>query len=274
MDFYSFYTKNLGALSKVAFELFWAENYASCHSLLDQNIKVLGASNVGLYDLLLWHCAGLRTGVAAWDESIKIPRAPNAEELKNLFEYESSREKSLIDELDSSLGILHQPLVLNKAILVSAIGLRNNCRVAIETGTLMGASSYVFSGVFDMVETIEADASLHRSATTWLAHASKNVRCHLGNSASVIADLVKDTAMKKIFFLDAHFSGGPTSQQYGLCPLLEELEVIMEYARDSAVVIDDARLFGSGGYPTFNEIFSILPRGRKCTVEHDQLVIV
>ena len=274
MDFYSFYTKNLGALSEAAFGLFWTGDYASCHSLLDQNIKVLGASGVGLFDLLLWHCTGLRTGAAAWDESIKIPRPPSPDELKNLFEYESSREKSLLNELESSLGILHQPLVLNKAILVSAIGLRNDCRVAIETGTYMGTSSYVFSGVFDIVETIEADASLHRSAATWLAHAAKNVRCHLGNSASVIADVVKDTAMKKIFFLDAHFSGGPTSQQYGLCPLLEELKIIMECARDSVVVVDDARLFGSGGYPTFAEIFNILPRGKKCTIEHDQLVIV
>ena len=125
-----------------------------------------------------------------------------------------------------------------------------------------------------MVETIEADASLHRSAATWLAHASKNVPCHLGNSASVIADVIKDTGTKKIFFLDAHFSRGPTSQQYGLCPLLEELEIIMECARDSVVVVDDARLFGGGGYPTFAEIFNTLPRGKKCTVEHDQLVIV
>ena len=78
------------------------------------------------------------------------------------------------DENNIGKNILSQPNWLNKAIKAASIGIKHNCSRVIETGTFLGVSTYIFSGVFDEVITIEADEKLREVAKEWLAEKTNN----------------------------------------------------------------------------------------------------
>jgi hypothetical protein len=274
MDFYSFSKNRLGFLSDMTFHLFWIGRYEECFNILDRNAKEIGVSNLGMLDLLIWHHCGLRLGKQMWNDELTIPEAPNAKEILSLYTYQLSRENRSIKKGAFTKGILFQPSVLDKAVLAAYIGLSHGCDEVIETGTFLGGSSYIFSGPFTHVSTIEADEDLHESASSWLSKFTNNVRCFLGNSSQVLPQILPTLSSgKKLFFLDAHYSGGPTSSSYGNCPLMDELIYVTEMVQDYVIVVDDAREMGKTGFPTFEEIFRCVPRGRTCQIEHDQIII-
>jgi hypothetical protein len=275
MDFYNFYKNRLGSLSEAAFHLFWNRQYEKCFQLLDQKIRAIGISNTGMGDLLTWHHCGFRLGKNVWDDTFKIPDAPNANEIQSLYRYQESQELRAIKNTEKTKGILQQPMILDKSILAANIGLKHGCEEVIETGTFLGGSSYIFSGSFSKVSTIEADEELHKSSSQWLTKSTTNVMCYLGNSGKVLSEILASSRIsKKLFFLDAHYSGGPTTGVYGACPLINELINITELVQDYVIVIDDARDMGrTVGWPSFEEIFRCLPRGKTCQIEHDQIII-
>ena len=197
---------------------------------------------------------------------------PTKEEIIHLYNYEVSQENAA--NLNSGKNILVQPSILSKAVLVAYIGLHNGCEQAIETGTFLGNTSYLFSGVFDTVDTIEADPSLHNSAESWLASSRNNIHCHLGDSGELLSEIVANSQRKQLIFLDAHFSMGITSKKYGTCPLLRELDIIFGLSLNNVVVIDDIRCMSTTGYPTLKEILDRIPEGRSVNIQYDQLVII
>jgi hypothetical protein len=274
--FYQFYYRNLGNLSEAASKLFWAGDYRSCYEILNSAIAMVGISNLGMHDLLVWHYCGHRLGVGVWPSGFSLPSPPSPEQAENLYHYELALESSGADlghEDQHKQSILSQPKFLSKALLACHFGIATQCRGVIETGTYLGSSSYVFSGVFQSVDTIEADPLLHESSKKWLGETTKNVSCHLGNSALVLARLLNQRREKHLIFLDAHYSFGPTSNEYGACPLVDELKVLMSSAHPSTIVIDDCRCMGTPGYPSLEEIFSLIPKGRSCQISFDQLII-
>lgn len=269
--FYSLYTKNFGKLSEAAFNLFWGGNYQNCYDLYRQIINYTGSINaLGYNDILIYHhcLIQLKLGTA---ENISLPSPPTDKEINGLYEYEINQERLISNT--SGKNILSQPSILSKAILASHIGLQNNCREVIETGTFLGGSTYLFSGIFNSVETIEADQNLYESSREWLLNKRENIRCHIGDSAKVIDKILKEKDKKQLIFLDAHYSTGITSKKYGICPLIEELEVIKSHQREHTVVIDDIRCMGSEGYPSMAEILKLIPEGKKITIQYDQMVI-
>ena len=167
-----------------------------------------------------------------------------------------------------------QPSCINKALLAAHIGARHKCTTMVETGTYIGASSYLFSGVFNSVHTIEADPFLHSASSTLFSTlGSRNIHSHGGDSGAVLPVLARNLTEKTIFFLDGHYSGGITSKQYGFCPLMAELTGIFSSNLDSVIIIDDARDMGNPQYPSLREIMSIIPEGRSAFIEYDQIII-
>ena len=66
-----------------------------------------------------------------------------------------------------------------------------------------------------------------------------------------------------VFWLDGHFSAGPTARADLDTPIVEELEAVLTHDRDDHVVlIDDARLFGTGDYPTIDQVRAQVARHR------------
>jgi hypothetical protein len=95
---------------------------------------------------------------------------------------------------------------------------------------------------------------LYRGAKERFANDSK-VHLFLGDSASVLKELLPNIAARPLFWLDAHYSGGITARGTIDTPIVQELEVILALCPDCVVLIDDARLFdGSNSYPTLAEL--------------------
>jgi hypothetical protein len=165
------------------------------------------------------------------------------------------------------------------ADLKAAVGIRR----AVETGTFRGQTARALAGVFDSVVTIELSAELHRSAQESLRD-TPAVTALQGHSVPVLAE-VADPATPTLFFLDGHWSGGPTAGADDECPVLEELAAIGTGNPDDCILIDDARLFTSSpppphkpeAWPTLLEVIDALRTyhpDHHITLLHDQVVAV
>ncbi|RKQ92885.1 hypothetical protein C8N24_2741 [Solirubrobacter pauli] len=127
--------------------------------------------------------------------------------------------------------------------LKTALGLRR----AVETGTFRGQTARGLAGVFESVLTIELSVELHRSAQEALRD-TPAVTALQGHSVPVL-EQVADPALPTLFFLDGHWSGGPTAGADDECPVLEELAAIGTGHPDDCILIDDARLFTASPPP-------------------------
>jgi hypothetical protein len=135
--------------------------------------------------------------------------------------------------------------------------------------------------MFETVVTVELSPELHALAATALADLPK-VTLICGNSAEVLPALA-DATVPTLWFLDGHWSGGPTAGEEAECPVLEEIAALRAGHEDDCVLIDDARLFAApplpphdpDQWPTLVEIFDALraTRGGQHITVLDDLVI-
>jgi hypothetical protein len=123
--------------------------------------------------------------------------------------------------------------------------------VFFETGTYLGHTSRSAVEVgFPRVITVELQKYLYDSAI----EQSKNyeIEFHLGDSPSVMRNVLPDVKGKITFWLDAHIDGGnknSSTPNIRECPLYEELDVIAALDRkDHTILIDDLRIIGKYGW--------------------------
>jgi hypothetical protein len=131
----------------------------------------------------------------------------------------------------------------------------HGARIFVETGTLYGETLSALRDSFDKLYSIELSKELYQRALRRFAGDAK-IRLLQGDSGDMLADLVKQVDRPALFWLDGHYSGGPTALGREVTPVLRELEQIalVPSRKDHLVVVDDARLFdGTGGYPTIKE---------------------
>lgn len=121
-------------------------------------------------------------------------------------------------------------------------------RRAVETGTFRGITARKLSRLFDEVVTIELSPELHRAASGGALRDLSNVRALQGHSGERLREIV-DATVPTLFFLDGHWSGGPTSGADHECPILEEITAIGAGHPDDTIIVDDARLFASSPPP-------------------------
>jgi len=140
----------------------------------------------------------------------------------------------------------------------------------IETGTYLGDTAYWASEVFDHVITIEAAGSLYKKVIEKYHHI-KNIEFIYGHSREKLCDVVAGLGEPAIFWLDAHWSGGPTYGESEQCPLIEEIKIINGSEHEHFILIDDARLFMSPPpnphpieqWPDIHTVISTLSIGNK-----------
>lgn len=134
-------------------------------------------------------------------------------------------------------------------------------RRAVETGTYYGGGARRMARVFPEVVTIELSEQLHLQARLALANEPRITLLH-GDSRALLPELV-DPSVPTLFFLDGHWSGGPTAGHGMECPVLDELEVLANGHPDDCLFVDDARLFAAppppphdpAQWPTLLEVF-------------------
>ena len=135
----------------------------------------------------------------------------------------------------------------------------------VETGTFEGETTRWAAGHFDKVHTIEVAESLFTQYSPAL-NALPGVTCWLGTSSEVLPEVVKQLPAEPVqYWLDGHWSGGITGGEDEECPLLAELQTIIQREQD-VILIDDARLFlgapmrplDASKWPTLEQIFNVL----------------
>ena len=137
---------------------------------------------------------------------------------------------------------------------------RHRLEVLIETGTFEGEMARKCREAFGAIHTIELDAKLAERAARRLGRWDW-IHVHTGDSATLLPALLERIESPILFWLDGHYSGEGTAHGAKETPLHEEIEAIAARGRAGDVVlVDDARLLGTGAYPTAEEIRSRLSR--------------
>jgi hypothetical protein len=121
-----------------------------------------------------------------------------------------------------------------------------NIKNFIETGTYKGATTLMAAKKFDKVYTTEIVPALHEySKNIAVKEGVTNIEFMLGDSVELLKLICPQVLDGGVFFLDAHQSGGDTSNNgKNHVPLFQELDVILSHKiAPSIYIVDDLRLF-------------------------------
>jgi hypothetical protein len=115
----------------------------------------------------------------------------------------------------------------------------------VETGTFLGESIFMMEPFFEKLHTIEIKQEFYLNAVT--QYKGNKINFHFGDSSVMLKKVCETLDKPTLFFLDGHWSAGPTGRGKKDCPLYEELENIIKHCKVKCVImIDDVRLFGKG----------------------------
>jgi hypothetical protein len=144
------------------------------------------------------------------------------------------------------------PAVKHSIIIEYANKFRTD--VLVETGTCFGDTIAATKRYFQRVYSIELSPVLHEQAKLRFSEDPK-ITLLLGDSGTVLKDVLREIKTRPLFWLDAHYSGGSTARGVVKTPIVQELNVILSHCPSSVVLIDDARMFnGEESYPTVAEL--------------------
>lgn len=139
---------------------------------------------------------------------------------------------------------------------------RFNIRTFIETGTFFGDTIAELLDEFELLISIELDPVLHNKSQQRFAGESK-VRILLGDSGVLLGDVVPSLKGPALFWLDAHYSGSVTARGETETPIQRELSIVLGDKRfEHSVLVDDARDFGSRGYPPISVVEAMVTMQR------------
>ncbi|MGK7389595.1 MAG: hypothetical protein ACNS60_04565 [Candidatus Cyclobacteriaceae bacterium M2_1C_046] len=152
-----------------------------------------------------------------------------------------------------------------------------NLDIFVETGTYKGDMIRKVHNLFKEIHSIELNEYLHNKARQkFKAH--KNINLHLGDSGEVIQTVLKKIDKPSLFWLDGHYSGGITSKGDLETPISKELQHIFEHnLQNHVILIDDARCFGTGDYPTIENLIQEIKKwdsSKNIEVKNDIIRII
>lgn len=130
-----------------------------------------------------------------------------------------------------------------------------DCKTLVETGTYYGDMVHALLDSFDAIYSIELSVELHALACERFADLPK-VHLIQGDSGTELTKLIPQLNQPALFWLDGHYSAGPTALGSKETPILDELKHLFSMSKaEHVILIDDAREFGSNpAYPTLDEV--------------------
>lgn len=140
-----------------------------------------------------------------------------------------------------------------KQRVVRAYGRRYHLKTLIETGTYYGDMVEAQRHRFGRIISIELSRDLYRLAVKRFADA-RNVTILEGDSGGLLPHVLAERQEPCLFWLDGHYSEGVTARGDLETPILRELDAILSHAWPDVVLVDDARCFGQGDYPSIEGI--------------------
>lgn len=153
--------------------------------------------------------------------------------------------------LKSDPTLVPRPGLLKRHELLLALK-RGNISHFVETGTLLGDTTYFFAQQGCTVYSVEVEPRLAALARERFRG---NSRVHIieGDSGILMPEIITKLArVPALFWLDGHYSGGATGRGDLDTPIVKEVETILKDAAPKSIVfVDDARCFGvEVDYPT------------------------
>jgi len=122
---------------------------------------------------------------------------------------------------------------------------KKNYPYFVETGTYRGETILGLIDEFEKLFTIELSQILFNEFNSKNYNKNK-LTSLLGDSGSVIEEVINLIDGNTIFFLDGHYSSCDTARGNKDVPLQDELKKINEnFKYDGLIIIDDLRLFGT-----------------------------
>ena len=149
-----------------------------------------------------------------------------------------------------------------KVLTVLDFARRFGPRTFVETGTFQGVMIEEVERRFERVFSIELAPAIYEAAVRKFAD-RPHVQILHGDSATRLPELLATITEPCLFWLDGHYSAGPTARGDKETPVVEELAAIREHpVAGHVVLIDDARCFdGSHDYPTLGELEKLARAG-------------
>jgi hypothetical protein len=143
------------------------------------------------------------------------------------------------------------PPRLYKQNTVREYGREFSLDTLIETGTYLGEMLNAVNRNFKNIFSIELGTQLYIRALK-LFLGKKNIVILHGNSGEMLKEILPMIDRPCLFWLDAHYSEGITAKAEKETPILDELAGISSHAYrlEDVILIDDARCFGTGDYPS------------------------
>lgn len=142
------------------------------------------------------------------------------------------------------------PPGLFKARTVKKYARKYGLRCFVETGTYRGGMIVAVKGDFDEIYSIELSEKVHEFARERFAR-DTHVKLICGDSGEELPGLVEGLARPALFWLDAHYSGGETTEGTKGNPIMREVACILKDRKEHVILVDDMRLFGTDpAYPT------------------------
>jgi hypothetical protein len=138
-----------------------------------------------------------------------------------------------------------------------------NLDTLVETGTYLGDTVAKARGCFSEIYSIEVDEVLFNKAKAKFS-CFKGIHILKGDSAKVLPEVTAEIKAPALFWLDAHYSGGITSGDAELSPIVQEVESILKANNlEHVFLIDDAHLFnGQHGYPDMQFLNKLISKYR------------
>jgi hypothetical protein len=115
----------------------------------------------------------------------------------------------------------------------------------VETGTYEGDTTAAAASMIKKVYSIEINPVYVERVKQRFQHTS-NIEIIQGDSSVEISRICSKLQEPTLFWLDGHWSGGDTGRGAKDCPLIEEVETIVNQCRPRCILaIDDVRLFNT-----------------------------
>lgn len=131
---------------------------------------------------------------------------------------------------------------------------RFRVKTFVETGTFLGDTTAAVAPHVARVMTIELSPELAARARDRFVE-SPGVQVLEGDSGRLLPELLAELDEPALFWLDGHYSAGITARGDEDTPVRTELRAILEHpVRTHVILIDDARDFTGGAYPTIAEV--------------------
>lgn len=162
--------------------------------------------------------------------------------------------------------------------LLEALRRQLPLRAFFETGTFEARTTTAVAPLFDHVWTVELSPVLYEWAKQKLEPFKHVEVIHESSPDALRARSRQLSSGSILYWLDAHWCGGPSAGAANECPLLDELAAIGNLNDMSVVLIDDARYFLGPAPPPHNAahwpgLLELEAALRRISTEHGLWVI-